>query len=171
MLPLVTAFRLTVSFAVNTPLLVIFPVVVVREISLPASADCTLILPAPVVTLTLPEVAVTFSPVVTPPAVLDNVTSVLAFTTALDVTPFCAVTSTSPFTDSTAPFKVTMPATASTSTFWSAVAAPPRTIFPWVAPTVIVPPFPSGLVAVNVPDALVSILPFAVWISISLPLT
>ena len=201
MLPLVTAFRLTVSFAVNTPLLVILPSVVVREISLPASTACTLILPVPVVTLTVPEVALTFSSVVTSPFVLDKVTFVPAFnalaaeipvtaftvtspfsavtvsftdtaafllnnvtlvpacTAAFVVTSFCAVTSTSPFTDLTAPFKVALPSVASTLTFWSAVATPPRTILPLVAPTVIVPP---SAVADNVPAAVVSILPFAV---------
>ena len=201
MLPLVTAFRLTVSFAVNTPLLVMLPSVVFNEISLPASTVCTLILPVPVVTLTLPEVAVTFSPVVTLPFVLDSVTFVPAFnalavvipvdaftvtspfsavtvsftataafllnndtsvpacTAALVVTTPCVVTSTSLFTDLTAPFKVALPALASIFTFWSAVAAPPRTILPWVAPTVIVPP---SAVAFNVAAALLSILPLAV---------
>ena len=116
-------------------------------------------IPVDALTVISPISAVTVSLSTALLAWLVTFTFVLAFNRAFDVTTPCAVTSTSPFTDSTAPFKVTLPAAASIFTFWSAVAAPPRTIFPWVAPTVIVP---LSAVAVNVPAALLSILPFAV---------
>ena len=73
-----------------------FPSVVFNEILWPASTACTPILPVPAVMLTLPEVAVTFAPVVISPFVLDSVKFVPAFNALIAVIPVDAFTVTSP---------------------------------------------------------------------------
>ena len=100
------------------------------------------------------------------PFVLDSVTFVPALIAALEVISFCAVTATSPCSDSAALLIATLPAAASMATFWSAFAAPRRVMSPLVTSRVIVPP---SVVAVNVLTASVTISPFSVLISISLP--
>ena len=102
--------------------------------------------PVSAVAFTLPAKDVTVFLTNTSAFLLNNITSAPAWIAAFAVTAPCAVISTSPSSDYTVPSNVTLPAEASTSTFWSDVTAPRRTISPWVALAVIVP-----FVAVNVP--------------------